>query len=383
MTETIQIEPVPSRKKLGWFSRTVLFFNWFFIICLLCSNFSTLVNPATAWPMAFLGLAQPALMLVCLLFLIYWLIRRKRVAAYSLIVLLISLVHFNKQFQISFGSQDPAPESAFRIMTWNVKLFDLYDWTGNKKTRSRMFDFIKSENPSILCLQEFYSEDSGEFNNLDSLRAHLNYSFFSHAYTITLRKTDHWGVATFSRYPIVNEGKIVFNNRSNNICLYTDVLIDQDTVRIYNMHLQSINFGYADIRFVQTMLSEEDAEDEMENSKSILRRMKRAYTRRAEQSNAIAAHIATCQYPIIICGDFNDTPVSYTYNALSKGMTDAFRESGSGFGKTFVNPLPLPRIDYIFHSETLQSWEFNTIETEAMSDHYPITCKIALRNNDL
>ena len=376
MTETVQIEPVPSRKKLGWFSRTVLFFNWFFIICLLAGNFSPLVSPSTAWPLAFLGLAQPALMLVCLLFLIYWAIRRKRQAVYSLIVLLISMIHFSKQFQISFGAQDTAPDSTFKLMTWNVKLFDLYNWSGNKETRSKMFDLIKAEDPAVLCLQEFYSEDSGAFNNLDSLRAHMNYSYASHAYTITLRKTDHWGVATFSRFPIVNEGKIVFNNRSNNICLYTDLIANGDTVRVYNMHLQSINFGYADIRFVQSMLSEEDAEDEVENSKSILRRMKRAYTRRAEQSNAISAHMATCPYPILICGDFNDTPVSYTYRVLSAGMKDAFRESGSGFGKTFVNPLPIPRIDYIFHSETLQSWEFKTIEAEGMSDHYPVTCKI-------
>lgn len=325
--------------------------------------------------MAFLGLVQPALMLVNVAFLVYWGLRRKRQVVYTLITLLISMVHFPKQYQISFGSE-PAPDNAFKLMTWNVKLFDLYNWTGNKATRSKMFDFIKSENPAVLCLQEFYSEDTGAFNNIDSLRGHLAYRYSSHAYTITLRKTDHWGVATFSRFPIVNEGKIVFNSRSNNICLYTDLKIDGDTVRVYNMHLQSINFGYSDIRFVQSMLSEEDAEDEMENSKNILRRMKRAYTRRAEQSNAIAAHIAECRYPVIICGDFNDTPVSYTYRMLCQNMTDAFRESGSGFGKTFVNPLPLPRIDYIFHSQTLQSWEFNTLQTAEMSDHYPVSCKI-------
>lgn len=377
MTETVQIEPVPSRKKLGWFNRTVLFFNWFFIVALLCSNFSPLVNPAKVWPMAFLGLMQPALMLVSLAFLIYWMIRRKRQGFYTLIALLISMIHFSKQYQVSFGSPDPAPDSAFRLMTWNVKLFDLYNWSGNKETRSRMYDLIKAEDPDVLCLQEFYSEDTGIFCNLDSLRAHMNYAHSSHAYTITLRKTDHWGVATFSRYPIAGEGKIVFNNRSNNICLYSDLVIGSDTVRVYNMHLQSINFGYSDIRFVQTMLSEEEAEDEMENSRNILRRMKRAYGRRAEQANAIAKHIAECPYPVLICGDFNDTPVSYTYRVLSDGMKDAFRESGSGFGKTFENPLPIPRIDYIFHSEMLSSWEFRTIETTGMSDHYPLCCKIS------
>lgn len=379
MTETINIEPVPSRRKsLGWFGRTILFFNWFFIICLLAADFAPLVSPARAWPLAFLGLSHPALFMVNILFLLFWLLRRKKQLYYTLVTLLISLFHFSKQYQISFGEQDHAPDSAFKLMSWNVKLFDLYNWSGNKDTRSKMFDLIKSENPDVLCVQEFYSEDTGEFRNLDSLRAHLRHAYSSHAYTITLRKTDHWGVATFSKFPIINEGKIVFNNRSNNICLYTDIVAKGDTIRIYNMHLQSINFGYADIRFVETMLSKEEARDEIENSKSILRRMKRAYSRRAEQANAIALHMQSCRYPMIICGDFNDTPVSYTYNILSGNMNDAFRESGSGFGKTFVNPLPMPRIDYIFHSGTLQSWEFNTIETTGMSDHYPVCCKIAV-----
>lgn len=383
MTETINIEPVPSRRNsLGWFGRTVLFFNWFFIICLISADFAPYVSPARAWPMAFLGLSQPAFVIINFLFLLYWILRRKRQLYYTLFALLLSMVHFSKQYQVSIGEQDPAPESAFKLMSWNVKLFDLYNWSGNKETRSKMFDLIKQQDAAILCLQEFYSEDTGAFRNLDTLQSLMNYPYESEAYTITLRKTDHWGVATFSRFPIINEGKIVFNNRSNNICLYSDLVIKGDTIRVYNMHLQSINFGYADIRFVETMLSKEEAEDEIENSKSILRRMKRAYARRAEQANAIALHMQSCPYPMIICGDFNDTPVSYTYRMLSENMNDAFRESGSGFGKTFVNPLPIPRIDYIFHSPALQSWEFNTILTTGMSDHYPICCKIAVAQEE-
>lgn len=383
MTETEQIEPVASqRRKLGWFSRTVLFFNWFFIAGLLLANFSPLVNPSRVWPMAFMGLLQPAFMLANVLFLLYWIVRRKQQVYYTLIALLISMIHISKQFRIPLGSPDPAPAQAFSLMSWNVKLFDLYNWSGNKETRAKMFELIKAQDPGVLCLQEFYSEDTGPFRNLDTLKSMMNYPFASEAYTITLRKTDHWGVATFSRYPIVHEGKIVFNNRSNNICLYSDIVINGDTIRVYNMHLQSINFGYADIRFVETMLSEEEAEDELENSKNILRRMKRAYGRRAEQANAIAKHMRTCPHPMIICGDFNDTPISYTYRILADNMHDAFRESGSGFGKTFVNPLPIPRIDYIFHSTTLQSWEFHTITTEGMSDHYPVTCKLSFTTGD-
>ncbi len=292
--------------------------------------------------------------------------------------LILSLVHFNTQFQVSFGEQDKAPDNSFKLMSWNVKLFDLYNWSGNAETRSKMFSVITNEQPAVLCLQEFYSQDKGTFRNLDTLPKLLSLLHVHSAYTTTLRKTDHWGVATFSKYPIVNEGKIVFNVKSNNICIYTDLLVNKDTIRVYNMHLQSINFGYDDIHFVETMLNEEEAQNEIESSKNILRRMKRAYTRRAGQADAIAKHMSTCKYPMIICGDFNDTPISFTYNILTENMNDAFQESGSGFGKTFINPLPIPRIDYILHSNVLKSWEFKTIETEGMSDHYPIVCKISL-----
>ena len=385
--ENHSIEPVPSRrKKLGWFGRTVLFFNWFFAIALLAGNLAPLVSPARVWSLAFLGLIQPVLFVICIIFLIYWGIRRKRHVLISAVIVLLSLVHFGKQCQVRLGQPDQAPTNSFRMLSWNVKLFDLYNWSGNTTTRSKMLDLLKNQNADLLCLQEFYTEDTGARRNMDTIKALLKYPYSTAAYTITLRQKDHWGVATFSRFPIVNSGKIVFNNRSNNICLYTDLVIDGDTVRVYNMHLQSINFGYSDLHFVETVLNEEQAEDEIANSKSILRRMKRAYTRRAEQSNAIAAHMASCPYPRIVCGDFNDTPVSYTYRTISEGLRDAFRESGSGFGKTlnidgggekdWASRLPFPRIDYIFTSVEYSSWEFETIHADSMSDHYPITCKI-------
>ncbi len=381
MPEGIKIEPVPSRKKLNWFGRVVLFFNWFAIFGLLLAELSPYVNPARLWPFAFFGLIEPAFIIFNLLFLIYWLIRRKRQVFYTVGALLIAGLHLNLQYQISFGEQDPAPANSFKLMSWNVKLFDLYNWTGNTETRTKMFGVITAQEPDVLCLQEFYTQDKGTFRNLDTIRSLMSLTYVHSAYTTTLRKTDHWGVATFSKFPIVNEGKIVFNNKSNNICLYSDIVNGKDTIRVYNMHLQSINFGYDDIHFVETMLGEEDAENELENSKSILRRMKRAYTRRAGQADAIAKHIQSCRYPIIICGDFNDTPISYTYRILSRNMCDAFRESGSGFGKTFVNPLPIPRIDYILHSETLSSWEFKTLLTEGMSDHYAVTCRVSMLAN--
>lgn len=374
----IEEQPRPPQKKLRWFGKFILWLNWFAIIGLVLATLAPLVSPAVFWPLTFFGLIQPGFVLLNLIFLIYWSIRRKRQAFYSLAILLISIPHDLRQFRIRFGTSEKAPAAAFTVMSYNAKLFDLYNWTGNKQTRARIFSMLKKQRPDVLSVQEFFNQDIGTFRNLDSLKKLLQMPYVHVEYTITLRKDDHWGVATFSKFPIVNQGKIVFNNRNNNICIYTDVLIDNDTVRIYNMHLQSVSFGYADYKFLDQIASGEDADSEIESSKNILRRMKRASVKRARQAESIEEHIIKCPYPVIVCGDFNDTPVSYTYSVISSGLEDAFLEKGSGFGKSFSNPFPLPRIDYILHSQHFKAWEFETIREENLSDHYPVKCKMTL-----
>ena len=379
MAEEENKESVKPLKKTSWFNRIVMGMNWFVISGLLLSCFAPYVSPAVFWPLAFFGLVQPVFVLLNLVFLLGWMIRRKRQVFYSLAVLLLSIPADRKEFHINFSGPSKAGNPIV-VMSYNVKLFDLYNWTGNKQTRNKMFTMLKENQSGILCLQEFFNQDSGSFRNLDSLKKLLQLPNVHTEYTITLHNNDHWGVATFSKYPIVNSGKIVFNNRNNNICIYTDMLINNDTVRVYNMHLQSISFGYADYKFLDKMASGEEADSEVESSKNILRRMKRASVKRARQAESIAEHIASCPYPVIVCGDFNDTPVSYSYHVISDGLEDAFLEKGSGFGKSFANPLPFPRIDYILHSPGFHALDFRIIREEQLSDHYPVVSKLVMGN---
>ncbi|MBI3511938.1 MAG: endonuclease/exonuclease/phosphatase family protein [Bacteroidetes bacterium] len=350
----------------------------FFIFCLLLSIFAPYVSPVIFWPMAFFGLLHPFFVLLNFIFLIAWSFLKKRELFFSLGILLFSLPLIFRQLNFHFFS--PAvPGNSFSLMSYNVKIFDLYKWSGQKNAREKMFALINGQRPDVLCLQEFFTRDSSSLDNLDSIQKMMHYPFVHVEYTFNSKGTDHYGVVTFSKFPILNKGKIEFNNRHNNICIYSDLLIQKDTVRIYNMHLQSIALARSDYKFLNEVSGFQEAQDEIESSKNILRRMKRAYTNRANQAESVAAHIAGCHYRIILCGDLNDTPVSYTYHAISYGFTDAFSECGSGFGKTFENPFPVPRIDYIFHDDAFLAYDFRVLRTEKLSDHYPVICKLAVK----
>ena len=147
------------------------------------------------------------------------------------------------------------------------------------------------------------------------------------------------------------------------------------------MHLQSISFGDADYKFIEALKENNDtldADDIEIASKNILRRIKRAFIKRSTQTEKIIAHINSCKYPVIICGDFNDTPFSYTYHSFSEKLQDAFMESGSGIGNTYIGNFPSYRIDYIFHSDDFTSSDFQVLPEE-LSDHYPVSCNLLLK----
>lgn len=260
-----------------------------------------------------------------------------------------------------------------KVTSYNSMLFDLYNWKKNNESRNKILNSIDEINPDILCIQEFYtSEQKGDFNNIDTVKHLLNTDFYHTEFTTTLRTFDHWGVATFSKYPIINKGKLIFNTKSNNICIYSDLVINKDTFRIYNIHLQSISFSKDDTKFFIDVVTDKDADDEIAHSKNILRRLKRAFIKRTKQVDMIALHIKNCKYKIIICGDFNDTAASYAYQTLSRHLNDAFIEKGFGFGQTYAGKWPQFRIDYILHSKTIKCKNYERY-SETFTDHFPIT----------
>lgn len=355
-----------------------LFLNAVFIFLLLLSYSASKISPQTFWLPALAGLTYPFLLAVNVCFVGWWLVFRKRYFLLSLLAIAAGYSQLKSTF--AFNLSDPensgTPGSAGRlkVMTYNVRLFDLYNWTRNLETRESIFRMLKDESPGILCLQEFYQSDGTPFDNVAKLKQELSAKNIHVAYSHTERKRDHWGIATCSVFPIVGKKTIRIGAKGGNLCLATDIVYEGDTIRIFNVHLESIRFMPEDYKFVENFGSDEESQ-ELEKSKRILMKLKIAAQRRARQAEIVKNEIDNSPYKVIVCGDFNDTPSSYTYHTVKHGLQDAFLESGTGMSGTYAGKLPSFRIDYILYDKNFSSSAYEVIY-ENYSDHYPVQCFI-------
>lgn len=350
------------------------------VLFLVLSYLAAFISPAGFfWWLQLIALTYGVLLLVNLAFVLFWILLRRKLFWISTIAIAIG---YSKIFSIvepRFSNDiDQVKDSTslfpIKVMSFNVRLFDLYNWFHTHETREKIFDFLKVESADIVCFQEYYTSDRklADFNNNTLVPEVLSAPYSHIEYTVTLRDSDHWGIAIFSRHKIINKQAVHFEKRGGNIFIYADVLVGKDTIRVFNTHLESIRFRNEDYRYL-TNLRNDIEQDEMAGGLKILSRLKRAYTKRARQVNILKAEIDKSPYPVILAGDFNDTPSSYTYHQISNGLKDSFRESGSGFGKTYAGLFPSFRIDFLFHSESLSSSHYFT-HRKKISDHFPISC---------
>lgn len=347
------------------------YINYLLILGLLFAYLSVYINPGKIWILAFFGLAYPFILLANILFVIFWVWKKKKIFIIPLVAILLGWNFMSSLLQIPIRSKKSKQEipNSFKVLSYNVRLFDLYDWRDeSKNTTGEIFDFINSENPDIICFQEFYTKNNDHLTEAYISKA-LNSNYYSHIdYTIQ-HTADNYGIATYSKYPIINKGIIQFEN-STNTSIYTDIVINKDTIRVFNNHLQSIRFNKQNYSFITNSKIMDD-DERMKEIKDISFRLRDAFIKRAAQAKIVSNHVKNSPYPVFICGDFNDVPVSYTYHVISKGLKDSFMESGKGVGNTYIGKFPSFRIDYILHSSHIQCKEFD-IKKVKLSDHYPV-----------
>lgn len=338
-------------------------------LSLLIAYLGTHISPAVFWPFAFFGLSFPYLLAVNILFLFYWIFLWKKWVLIPLIVIILGFNHIKYTLPVFRSKTETSQKKGndLKVLSYNVRAFNLYDWLNDPNTNKGILNFIRSEHPDVICLQEFYSGRVLEQPSINYIRLFGEHPYKHIEYTSKEKHSGH-GIATLSKYPIVRKGVIPFKN-SRNVTIYTDILFKGDTIRIYNNHLQSVRFREQNYRMLDSLKIGRN-HPEMEEIKDISSKIKNAYIQRADQTDLVKAHLKNSPYPVIICGDFNDTPVSYTYNKLRKGMNDAFIKAGKGRGNTYNGKPPL-RIDYILYSSEFEAISFEKVEA-VLSDHFPI-----------
>ena len=351
--------------------RILLGLNILCAACLLVAYISPFISPEDFWLPAFFGLAYPFFLIANLLFVLLWLIRFKSVILISLLVILAGWGQHRTFIKIK-GKDKIVTGERLKILSYNVRLFNLYGWNTDRESRQQIFDFIRLEKPDIICFQDFFITDDSVFNTRRLLRELGPTPYFQFIPSPSKNHRKYTDLATFSSIPIINQGTIILPGRSH-FCMFSDLIWNGDTIRIYNSHLQSTMLKGRMNKLYKNFnpMEEEYLEDLMDVSIDL----RQAFRLRAQQVDVIRQHVNRCPYPVIICGDFNDTPGSYTYQTMKKGLRDAFVESGQGIGNTYRDRLPLFRIDHILHSRNLYSSGF-TRHRQTMSDHYPISCVI-------
>ncbi|MEZ4838804.1 endonuclease/exonuclease/phosphatase family protein [Flavobacterium sp.] len=349
-------------KILGWFNKVILFFNIVLTILTFIAYILPFLAPKLFPILSVLTLFLPLMLILNLLFFGYWLVQFKRQMLLSGIVLLLGITFINKFYKFS-EAKSPIEEEDFIVMSYNVRLFNLYDWI-ERDVSMLISDFIKEQTPDILCIQEFSNQNEVDFR------------VYRHKYIFIEGKNTKLGQAIFSKYPIVNEGVISFPNSTNN-AIYADIKRGKDTIRVYSIHLQSIKIT-PDVHEIDENIQGVS----QDRSKRMLRRMSRSFTSQQQQAEIIKKHKADCNYPLIICGDLNNSPFSFVYRSVKGDLNDAFEEAGFGFGSTYNFKYYPARIDYIFTDKKFKVKQFNSFSNFKNSDHFPIVSRLAFEKEN-
>jgi endonuclease/exonuclease/phosphatase family metal-dependent hydrolase len=326
--------------------------------------------------LAFFGLAYPFLVIINLAFVLFWWWRRNRIALISAVIILAGCGNLGRYFQVSAGKKLNGNKQ-FSLLTYNVRLFNHYEWQKGSFVGDSILKFIANQKPDIVCLQEFITLESTQNLNqahIDSLLSDLPEKHI--LYTSRSGAGANYGIAMYTRFPIVNRGDVLFKD-SYNSGMFTDVVYGDDTLRIFNVHLQSVRLMKNNYRLLDSLALNFPQMD-MGEVRDISGRLKKGYIKRAMQVDILSGAIKQSPYPVIVCGDFNDTPVSYTYHQLRGDLKDAFIISGRGVGNTYRGNFPSYRIDFIFHSRSLHSENYHSDKIN-LSDHYPIGSNLMIR----
>lgn len=328
------------------------------------------VSPLRTAFFSFMGIAFPVILTANILCLIFWLLLKRRRAALVIgIALLICYKPITTFFPLNFKSQT-IPEKSLKVLTYNVMGFML---ESKKNSAHPLLEYIAKVDADIVCLQEYMISKTGKslLSQKDVNKILNKYPYQSITGLEYSGKFHTYGLACFSKYPITSTREFSFESSYNGAAIYT-LNVDGENYLVANNHLESNKISSTDKKLYNDLLVKIDSRTVNKVTNNIRERLGRGYAKRATQVQQISDYINRQEYDkLIICGDFNDTPISYAYKKMKGDLTDAYASTGFGPGITYYEDFFLFRIDYIMHSKNLKSHK-TTVERVKFSDHYPV-----------
>ncbi|MEO6818522.1 MAG: endonuclease/exonuclease/phosphatase family protein, partial [Ginsengibacter sp.] len=363
------------------FTKKIFILSNFVIAILFIAGASVkYLNPEKWWFFSLFTFLLPYLLFFLILFFLFWLLVKPAWSLVSVVAVIISFHAVKSIFPLNFSSFSiEKPTNTFRVMSWNVEFFNILNHKEHPEKKDQMLELINQYNPDIACFQEVVAgENKGAINYLPGILDTLKFKNYLYSYRIenNFDQEHHYGILVVSKFPILRKQTIVNNpNDYNSTYQFIDVLIGTDTVRVFNVHLQSLKFSADNKKYLDK--GPDKNEKNYEESVNIIDKIKNGIIKRASQAFYLKDEMNHSPYPIILCGDFNDVPVSYAYETIGEGLQNAFVQKGSGISRTYNSISPTLRIDNIFADKFFTINQFDRIKVD-LSDHFPIVADMKL-----
>ena len=329
-----------------WIMYTLAFFT-------LVSYVSVLIPPEIFWPAALVSHFIPVFIAINGFTFLLLIIRRKRTALIPFFMLLISWPFLTSS--VSIHPAWPPANNSISILSFNTKLFRKPGTYSEFSTD--LIHWVANDTSDIKCLQEFST--NSRWPLLDVTAQIKEKGYYDYTFQAKVIDSDHNpGMAIFSKFELLDSGIVFQDTNTLNGAIYADLNIQGKVLRVYNVHLASMNLELTNTKGLHNNLSK-------------IKRLKAGSIKRSEQIKTLIAHTKSSPYPYIICGDFNETPYSHAYIELKAQFQNVFEEAGNGFGFTF-NEMPyLLRIDHQFYRSDIQAVGYQVNRSMNISDHFP------------
>jgi endonuclease/exonuclease/phosphatase family metal-dependent hydrolase len=352
-------------------------------VLFLLGCYAYLFNPKTWWFFGLLTLGSFYLLLLLIIFVIFWLFTKPRWSVISLATLLLCFGPLTNiiPFRFSSSFEKKRTKETIRVMSWNVEHFDILEHKTHPERKEEMMNLVTEYQPDIACYQEMVGadKDTTAINYVPTMADRMDFYDYHYAYNpkLDFDGHHHFGIIIFSKYPIINKQMVSFYpNDYNSIFEYVDIVKGTDTIRVFNIHLQSLKFTQSNLQYIDKPSVND--ETDLQRSKSVLSKLKTGFLKRQIQAERIHEEVSKSPYPVILCGDFNDVPNSYAYHCIGKGLNNAFEKKGSGMGRTFSGISPTLRIDNIFADPKFSILQYTRIQ-KRLSDHFPVFADVEMK----